>query len=96
MGTDINFKKHLGRTYGTYISLPDNNIVRAIIAAFQARVATDGGVFEAPACLEAQLTFLNSIPAVVASFQVRVAADSGVFEAPACLQSQITFLNSIP
>lgn len=22
MGTDINFKKHLGRTYGTYISLP--------------------------------------------------------------------------
>lgn len=38
------------------------NSINAIIADFQARVAADSGVFEAPACLETQLTFLNSIP----------------------------------
>lgn len=37
------------------------NSINAIIADFQARVAADGGVFEASACLEAQLNALNAI-----------------------------------
>jgi hypothetical protein len=93
MSTDINFTKRLGVPNGTNILI---GLTNPLINAFKARVAADGGTFEASACLEAQLTFLDSIPAIVSSFQVRVAADSGVFEAPTCLESQITFLNSIP
>ena len=32
-----------------------------IVNAFKARVIADGGVFEAKACLDAQLTILNNI-----------------------------------
>ena len=35
--------------------------VSALISSFQARVATDGGVFEAQSCLDALLTNLNNI-----------------------------------
>jgi hypothetical protein len=39
----------------------DLNIVIGLIATFQARVAADGGVFEAQSCLDALLTNLNNI-----------------------------------
>jgi hypothetical protein len=37
------------------------NIVSSIIFSFKTRIATDGGVFEAEACLNALLTNLNNI-----------------------------------
>ena len=48
------------------MSLPSSNKggltpVQKQVNAFKARVITDGGVFEAKACLEAQLTILNRI-----------------------------------
>jgi len=61
MGTDINFKKHLGRTYGTYISL-SGSLEQSLINAFKARVAADSGMYEAESCQLAQLTALNDIP----------------------------------
>lgn len=61
MGTDINFKKELGRTYGTYISFSRIS-EQALINAFKARVAADGGTYEAESCQLAQLTALNAIP----------------------------------
>ena len=49
------------------ISLPSNNKggslspVQKQVNTFKARVIADGGVFEAKACLEAQLTILSNI-----------------------------------
>ena len=48
------------------ISLPSSNKggvtpTQALVNAFKARVIADGGVFEAKACLEAQLTILSNI-----------------------------------
>ena len=47
------------------ISLPSSNKVvtpvQRIVNSFKARVIADGGVFEAKACLEAQLTILSNI-----------------------------------
>ena len=47
------------------ISLPTSNKgatpIQRQANAFKARVIADGGVFEAKACLEAQLTTLNNI-----------------------------------
>jgi surface protein len=40
----------------------DNSLISIIVNDFEARVLADGGVFEAKACLIAQLTFLNNIP----------------------------------
>jgi hypothetical protein len=99
MGTDINFKKHLGRTYGTYISL-SGSLEQSLINAFTARVAADGGTFEAETCLLNQLTALNNIASdpiqpLVAAFGLRVVTDGGVMEAETCLLNQLTFLNSI-
>jgi len=39
----------------------DLGVVASLIATFQARVAADGGVFEAQSCLDALLTNLNNI-----------------------------------
>ena len=61
MGTDINFKKHLGRTYGTYISFSGIS-AQALIDAFKIRVAADLGMYEAESCQLAQLNALNAIP----------------------------------
>jgi hypothetical protein len=36
-----------------------NNSIQSIINAFKARVSADNGVFEAEACLYAQLVILN-------------------------------------
>ena len=36
-------------------------IAQKLVGAFSTRVIADGGVFEAKACLEAQLTTLNNI-----------------------------------
>ena len=36
-------------------------IAQKLIGAFRSRVTTDGGVFEAGACLKTQLTTLNNI-----------------------------------
>lgn len=38
-----------------------SSLITSIINAFEIRVLTDGGVFEAKACLLAQLTALNNI-----------------------------------
>ena len=35
--------------------------IQALVNAFKSRVIADGGVFEAQACLEAQLTTLKNI-----------------------------------
>ena len=35
--------------------------IQALVNAFKSRVIADGGVFEAQACLEAQLTILSNI-----------------------------------
>ena len=50
------------------ISLPTSNKggggltpTQVIVNAFKVRVVADGGVFEAKACLEAQLTILSNI-----------------------------------
>jgi len=48
------------------ISLPSSNKggvtpTQALVNAFKARVIADGGVFEAKACLDAQLVILNNI-----------------------------------
>ena len=48
------------------ISLPSSNKgnltpVQKQVSDFKARVIADGGVFEAKACLEAQLTILSNI-----------------------------------
>ena len=48
------------------MSLPSSNKggftpIEKIINDFKARVIADGGVFEAKACLEAQLTILSNI-----------------------------------
>lgn len=51
----------IGIYIGVSIGVNASNPIPGIIAAFQARVAADGGVFEASACLEAQLTALNAI-----------------------------------
>ena len=42
---------------GAYI----RTIAQKLASSFRSRVTTDGGVFEAKACLEAQLTNLNNI-----------------------------------
>ena len=51
----------IGIYIGVSIGVNASNPITAIIASFQSRVAADGGVFEAPTCLEAQLTALNAI-----------------------------------
>ena len=38
------------------------NSINAIIASFKARVAADGGTYEAESCQLAQLNALNAIP----------------------------------
>jgi len=48
------------------MSLPSSNKggltpTQVLVNAFKARVIADGGVFEAKACLEAQLTILSNI-----------------------------------
>jgi len=48
------------------MSLPSSNKggvtpIQALVNAFKSRVIADGGVFEAKACLEAQLTILSNI-----------------------------------
>jgi len=47
------------------MSLPSSNKGKSptliIVNAFEARVIADGGVFEAKACLDAQLTILKNI-----------------------------------
>ena len=48
------------------MSLPSSNKggvtpTQALVNAFKSRVIADGGVFEAQACLEAQLTTLKNI-----------------------------------
>ena len=47
------------------MSLPSSNKGKSptliIVNAFEARVIADGGVFEAKACLDAQLKILNNI-----------------------------------
>jgi len=48
------------------MSLPSSNKgglkpTQVLVNAFKARVIADGGVFEAKACLEAQLVILNNI-----------------------------------
>jgi hypothetical protein len=48
------------------ISLPSSNKggvtpTQKIVNTFKARVIADGGVFEAKACLDAQLVILNNI-----------------------------------
>ena len=48
------------------ISLPSSNKgnitpTKKLVNAFKARVIADGGVFEAKACLDAQLVILNNI-----------------------------------
>lgn len=71
------------------------NAVTGIIFSFKARVAADGGTFEAQACLAATLTYLNSIFSalgIAKLFQSRVAADSGTYEAQDC---QVTFINNL-
>jgi hypothetical protein len=73
----------------------ESSIVTRLITAFQVRVAADGGVFEAQYCLNATLTYLDSIfsaAGTVKYFQDRVAEDGGVFEAKDC---QITFINNL-
>ncbi len=48
------------------MSLPSSNKggltpTQALVNAFKSRVIADGGVFEAQACLDAQLTILSNI-----------------------------------
>ena len=48
------------------MSLPSSNKggltpAQILVEAFKARVIADGGVFEAKACLDAQLVILNNI-----------------------------------
>jgi len=59
MATDINFSKRLGVPNGTNILI---GLIAPLINAFKARVAADGGTFEAETCLFNQLTALNNIP----------------------------------
>jgi len=59
MSTDINFTKYLGVPNGTNILI---GLIPPLINAFKARVAADGGTFEAETCLLNQLTALNNIP----------------------------------
>jgi hypothetical protein len=60
MSTSINTSKVLGSTSGTSIGI-GGDVISPIVSLFQLRVATDGGTFEAVACLTAQLTVLNNI-----------------------------------
>ena len=47
--------------YNPSFWLSFGNPVPGIVSTFAARVAADGGIFEASACLEAQLNALNAI-----------------------------------
>ena len=58
MATDINFSKRLGVPNCTNILI---GLIPLLINAFKARVAADGGTFEAETCLLNQLTALNNI-----------------------------------
>jgi hypothetical protein len=58
MSTDINFTKYLGVPNGTNILI---GLIPPLINGFKARVAADGGTFEAETCLLNQLTALNNI-----------------------------------
>jgi hypothetical protein len=58
MSTDINFSKRLGIPNGTNIFI---GLIPPLINNFKARVAADGGTFEAETCLLNQLTALNNI-----------------------------------
>jgi len=58
MSTDINFSKRLGVPNGTNILI---GLIPPLINNFKARVAADGGTFEAETCLLNQLTALNDI-----------------------------------
>ena len=60
MSTNINTSKVLGSTSGTSIGI-GGDVISPIVSLFQLRVATNGGTFEAVACLTAQLTALNNI-----------------------------------
>ena len=51
----------LGLSLPTIKSLGGVKPAQALANAFNARVIADGGVFEAKACLEAQLTILSNI-----------------------------------
>ena len=44
-----------------FSSKPSYTATQKIVNAFKARVIADGGVFEAGACLDAQLVILNNI-----------------------------------
>ena len=60
MSTSINTSKVLGSTSGTSIGI-GGDVISPIVSLFQLRVATNSGIFEAVACLTAQLTALNNI-----------------------------------
>jgi hypothetical protein len=77
-----------------------NSLVVNIFNAFDERVIADGGIFEAKACLIAQLASLNNIPSqlipqLINNFNTRIIADGGIFEAQNCLLIKLTFLNNI-
>jgi hypothetical protein len=58
MSTNINFVKRLGVPSNTNILI---GLIPPLVNAFKARVAADGGTFEAETCLLNQLTALNNI-----------------------------------
>jgi hypothetical protein len=47
--------------YTTNLFLRGRNSINPLVSAFIARVAADGGTFEAQSCLVSQLTALNNI-----------------------------------
>jgi len=51
----------LGLNNSLTLQLTPQTEAQQLVSAFQARVIADGGVFEAKACLEAQLTILSNI-----------------------------------